>query len=103
MREQCAQYFANVLLMLLFNFRINQNIIQINHAIYIYIRFKCAINIRLKSRKNVDKFEKHNLILKLIILSAKCDFSFIVLANLNAIIRVAYINFNEFACFDKLF
>ena len=87
--------------MLLFNFRINQNIIQINYAAYIYVRFKCAINIRLKNNKNVDKFEKHDLIFKLIILNAKCDFSFIVLANLNAMIRVAYINFNEFACFDK--
>ena len=101
MREQYAQYFINIFLILLFNFRINQNIIQINHAIYIYVRLKCAINIRLKSNKSVDKFEKHDLIFKLIISNAKCDFSFIVFANSNAMIRVAYINFDESACFDK--
>ena len=103
MRKQCAQYFANVLLILFFNFRINQNIIQINHAAYIYVKFKCAINIRLKNNKSVNKFEKHDLIFELIILCAKCNFSFIVFANSNAMIRVAYINFDESACFNKLF
>ena len=96
------QYFTNVFSILFLNFRINQNFIQIDHAAYIYIWFRCAIDIRLKSSRSVDKIEKHDLIFKLIISSAKCNFSFIVFANSNAMIRIVYINFNEFARFNEL-
>ena len=67
MRVISYKYF----LILIFNFSVYQNVIQINHAVYIYVLLKCAINIKLKSNKSVDKIEKHDLIFKLIISSVK--------------------------------
>ena len=56
----------------------------------------------LKSDKSINKFEKHDLIFKLIILNAKYSFSFIDFANSNVIIYVAYINFDKSACFNEM-
>ena len=86
--------------MLFFHFWTDQNVIQIDYAIYIKIWFKYAINIKLKSNKNVDKINKHDLIFKYIISSAENDFSIIAFANSNAMIYIAYINFNESARFN---
>ncbi len=60
------------------------------------------IYIKLKSCKSIYQFKEHYLIFKLIIACMKSHFSFIILANLNAMINVANINFDEVSYMSKV-
>ncbi len=59
------------------------------------------IYIELKDRRNIYQFKEHHLILKLIIACMKSYFSFIALANSNAMINVVNINFDKVFCMSK--
>ena len=59
------------------------------------------IYIKLKDCRSIYQFKEHHLILKLIIACMKSRFSFIALANLNAMIDVANINFDKVSCMSK--
>jgi len=61
-----------------------------------------VIYIELKDCKSIYQFKEHHLIFKLIIACMKSHFSFIILANSNAMINVANINFDKVFYMSKV-
>ena len=59
------------------------------------------INIRLKDSRSIHKFKRYNLILELFVMNAKDRLLFVIFTNLNAIIRILNINFNEMSRINK--
>ena len=53
------------------------------------------VNQYLKRNRNVDKFEKHNCILEIIITNAEHRHSFVILVYFNSMICIFKIEFNE--------
>ena len=76
-------------------FAVNQNIIQINYAYFIYESSQRLININLKSRRCVSKLKRHYLIFKMFVTRAERCFSFIVALNANSMIDILEIKFCE--------
>ena len=67
------------------------------------IQFEYFIYIKLKNNKNVNKIEKLNLIFVLFITNTKNNFSFIFFANVNSMINISNIYFDEIFNIDKTF
>lgn len=72
-------------------FSIDQNIFQIYNNKNIKLFDKDLIDIALKSGRNIKKFEKHDLILKITILSSKNNLLFVVFIDFYLIIDICLI------------
>ncbi len=76
-------------------FTINQNVVQIHNNKDVKMIDKDLVHIALKTDQSVRKFKKHNLVLKITVLSSKTGLLFVTFSNFYPIVGIGQDQLDE--------